>query len=131
MDILIGPDTRWYHGSNKRFDTLLAGSTITPVRALAEAFSHQPTILSMGEDAIVHDGAEPGFLYAIEQALVIGRDIQAHPHTTMDKHAEFLTTRPLKVRLLCQLPPPSREQALAARAQLRAMSSSMEDGHEN
>ena len=32
----------WYHGSNKKFSLLREGSTITPNRALAEAFSHKP-----------------------------------------------------------------------------------------
>lgn len=39
----------------------------------------------------------------IDEPIEIGRDIYQHPRTTMDKNAEFLTTRPLRVKLLCEL----------------------------
>lgn len=47
----------WYHGSNKKFSLLREGSTITPNRALAEAFSHKPPILSCEADGtLLHNG---------------------------------------------------------------------------
>ena len=45
MKIEIDPNGIWYHGSNKQFDVLQEGSTITQWRELAEAFSHQPNML--------------------------------------------------------------------------------------
>lgn len=44
MKINIVPDGIWYHGSNKVFDVLKEGSTVTQWKNLAEAFSHQPTM---------------------------------------------------------------------------------------
>ena len=42
---------------------LAAGSTVTPSRRLARAFSHKPAIVSLGDDGTVHhNGAEPGIL---------------------------------------------------------------------
>lgn len=41
--------TVWYHGSNKSFTILKEGSTITPWRELAEAFSHKPTSLEYND----------------------------------------------------------------------------------
>lgn len=97
----------WYHGSDQRFDLLRKGSTITPWRALAEAFSHKPTCLEYGDDGtICHNGTAPGYLYLIDEPLQAGRDMHPHPRTTMDENAEFLTLRPLRVRLLCELPSP-------------------------
>ena len=43
MDIKIDKNGTWYHGSNIRFEVLKKGSTITQWKALAEAFSHQPS----------------------------------------------------------------------------------------
>lgn len=45
MKIKINSNGLWYHGSNKIFDTLAAGSTITQWQELAEAFSHKPKLL--------------------------------------------------------------------------------------
>lgn len=42
MQIEIKPEGIWYHGSNRIFDILYKGSTITQWKELAEAFSHQP-----------------------------------------------------------------------------------------
>ena len=101
MKISIDPNAVWYHGSDKQFDVLLTGSTITQWRALAEAFSHKPTALSYEDDgSITHNGTTPGFLYAIDEPITVGIDICQHPRTTMDENAEFLTKRPLRVRLV-------------------------------
>ena len=84
--------------------TLREGSTITPWRALAKAFSHRPTRLSYDDHgAITHNGMADGYLYEIDEPLVIGRDICQHPRTTMDANAEFLTCRPLRVKLVERL----------------------------
>lgn len=101
MKIEINEKAAWYHGSDKRFDTLLTGSTITQWKALAEAFSHKPTALSYEDDgSIRHNGTAKGFLYIIDEPILIGRDIHPHPNTSMDENAEFLTDRPLRVRLI-------------------------------
>ena len=49
MKIPFQPDGVWYHGSPVLFTELKAGSTITQWRALAEAFSHQPGMLSYND----------------------------------------------------------------------------------
>lgn len=101
MKIQIDPNGTWYHGSNVLFDVLRTGSTVTQWRALAEAFSHKPTALGYEDDGtITHNGTEPGFLYVIDEPITVGADIYPHPRTTMDENAEFLTDRPLKVKLL-------------------------------
>ena len=93
MEIQIDPEGVWYHGSNLPLSELRSGSTITQWKALAEAFSHKPRSLCYDDTGhIEHD--EP---------LVIGRDIYPHPRTTMDENAEFLTRRPIKVRLIAEL----------------------------
>lgn len=104
MEIKIQPDGVWYHGSNTIFSELRKGSTITQWRALAEAFSHQPDRLSYGDDGnITHNGTEKGYLFVIDEPIELGTDIYPHPRTTMDKNAEFLTNRALKVKLIAEL----------------------------
>ena len=83
---------------------LREGSTITQWKELAEAFSHQPTILSYDDNGnISHNGKEKGYLYIIDEPVEIGKDIYQHPRTTMDENAEFLINRPLKVKLIEEL----------------------------
>jgi hypothetical protein len=104
MIIEICSSRTWYHGSNKKFDTLNPGSTITQWKELAETFSHQPSILGYDDDGrITHNGVEKGFLYIIDEPIELDRDIYRHPRTSMDINAEFLTIRPLRVRLLKEL----------------------------
>ncbi|MBO5253671.1 MAG: hypothetical protein J6C51_07000, partial [Clostridia bacterium] len=98
MKIVIQPNGVWYHGSNKVFTELKANSTITQWRELAEAFSHQPSGLGYDDNGVIsHNGTEKGFLYIIDEPIVVGKDIFQHPRTTMDENAEFLTKRPLRV----------------------------------
>lgn len=105
MKLALNPNGTWYHGSNKLFDELREGSTITQWKALAEAFSHKPTKLGYEDDGqITHNGVEYGYLYVIDEPIIVGKDCFQHPRTTMDKNAEFLTSRPLKVRLLHDVP---------------------------
>ncbi len=101
MIINIKNDREWYHGSNLEIDVLRAGSTITQWKELAETFSHKPTQLSYEANGnITHNGKERGYLYRIDENLVIGKDIYQHPRTTMDTNVEFLTRRPLKLKLI-------------------------------
>lgn len=101
MQIRPDPNGVWYHGSSARFDVLREGSTITQWRALAEAFSHKPTILCIEDDgSIRHNGTEKGFLYAIDEPVENGADVFPHPRTTMEENAEWLTKKPLKVKLI-------------------------------
>ncbi len=101
MVLEIKDDGIWYHGSNVQFTILKEGSTITQWKALAEAFSHQPTVLSYDDNGkITHNGIEKGYLYVIDEPIKVGVDIYQHPRTTMDANAEFLTSRPLKVKMI-------------------------------
>ena len=94
----------WYHGSNNIFSKLRIGSTIPQWKELAEAFSHQPSFLEYDDNGVIrHNGTEKGYLYIIDEPIAIGVDIYRHPRTTMDENAEFLTKRPLKVRMICAL----------------------------
>lgn len=104
MKIDIKPDGIWYHGSNVIFSELNTGSTVTQWRELAEAFSHQPSTLGYNDDGVIcHNGREKGYLYIIDEPVVLRNDIYTHPETTMDENAEFLTNRPLKVKMVCEL----------------------------
>ena len=104
MKIEIKPDGIWYHGSNKIFSELRTNSTITQWKELAEAFSHQPSGLGYDDHGVIsHNGTEKGFLYIIDEPIVVGEDICQHPRTTMDENAEFLTKKPLKVKLISEL----------------------------
>ena len=95
----------WYHGSNAWFTELRTGSTITQWRALAEAFSHQPGMLSYNDfGEITHNGTEKGYLYVIDEPVIVNVDCFQHPRTVTDANAEFLTKRPLRVRLITELP---------------------------
>jgi hypothetical protein len=90
----------WYHGSPHQLSVLRKGSTITQDRKLAEVFSHKPTLVSMEDDGrIRHNGLATGYLYAIDEA-VRSEDVVPHPNTTMAPGKEWLTRRPLRLRLL-------------------------------
>lgn len=104
MKIEIEPNGTWYHGSDNKFELLREGSTITQWKELAEAFSHQPSGLGYDDDGLIrHNGIEKGYLYIVDEQIVIDVDVYQHPTTTMDLNAEFLTKRPLKVRLIEEL----------------------------
>lgn len=101
MKILVDENGLWYHGSNQKFDVLRIGSTVTQWAALAEAFSHKPSALSYEDNGTIwHNGTERGFLYIIDEPICVGKDIHPHPNTSMDENAEFLTNRPLRVKLI-------------------------------
>lgn len=104
MKIQIDLNGIWYHGSNVIFSELKENITITQWRELAEAFSHKPSGLGYDDNGtIIHNGTEKGYLYIIDEPIIVGVDIYQHPNTTMDKNAEFITKRPLKVKLICEL----------------------------
>ena len=51
-----------------------------------------------------HNGTEYGYLYIIDEPIKVGVDVYQHPKTTMDRNAEFLTKRDLKVKCIKDLP---------------------------
>lgn len=105
----------WYHGSNLRLTVLRAGSTVTKNKALAEAFSHRPSVLCMEDSGeIVHNGREAGFLYCVDEPAEEGRDVYQHPRSSVEAGVEFLTARPLRLRLIGGVPPPTEAEAWAA-----------------
>jgi len=94
----------WHHGSPQRLRTLHAGSTVTRDRHLAEIFSHKPSLVCVSDGgAIRHDGHQPGWLHIIDEALCLD-DIKPHPRSSMEPGAEWLTTHPLRLRLLGPVP---------------------------
>ena len=104
MEIKIDPMGTWYHGSNLVLTELMTGSTITQWKELAEAFSHKPTRLSYDDNGVIsQNGEEKGYLYVIDEPITVDIDIYQHPRTVMDKNAEFLTKRPLRLKLLYEL----------------------------
>lgn len=97
-------DVVWYHGSNVMLSELRECSTITQWRELAEALSHQPELLCFEDDgSITHNGKEPGYLFIIDEPVEVGKDVYPHPKTTLSSNVEFLTKRPLKVKLIAEL----------------------------
>jgi len=93
----------WFHGSPLALETLLAGSTITQDERLACVFSHKPEIVSLdgdGGDLIIrHNGRLPGLLYLVDEPLGPA-DVYPHPRSSMPAGLEWLTRRPLRLRLL-------------------------------
>ena len=95
----------WYHGSQQRLTRLRAGSSITQNRDVAKAFSHRPSHVTMsqsGEDkewSVLHDGATPGYLYAVSEEVRSG-DVRPHPHPVNVSRWEWLTNRDLKLRFI-------------------------------
>ena len=90
----------WYHGSPEALTELATGSTITPNRALARAFSHKPTLVCIADDGTIrHNGLGAGTLYRIDEPL-LPNDIYPHPRGTMPEGLEWVTRRPLRLRRL-------------------------------
>lgn len=100
----------------------MEGSTITPWRELAEAFSHKPSILSIEDDgSIVHNGYKKGYLHVVDEIIEVGKDIYQHPRTTMEENTEFLTKRPLKLKLIKEVKQPTEEQIYKSQTKLDAL----------
>ena len=92
----------WYHGSQRRLTTIRAGSSITQDRAVARAFSHRPSRVSLpGNGTVKHDGTAPGYLYVVAEE-VRSADVYPHPHPVNAARWEWLTTRELRVELIEQ-----------------------------
>ncbi|MHB9034914.1 MAG: hypothetical protein ACYC6L_17935, partial [Anaerolineae bacterium] len=80
----------WYHGSPLELTILAKGSTVTPNRALAEAFSHKPELLVMEDDGrIRHNGRQPGYMYIVENGAA-AENLVPHPRSRMPGQ-EWLT----------------------------------------
>lgn len=95
----------WWHGSPERIDVLRAGSAITRIRPLAEAFSHKPERLELDDNgAITHNGKRPGYIYRVAEQVQPGDAVQ-HPRSTIPLTYECLTTRPLKLELVGECAP--------------------------
>ena len=113
MNIYIDDNGSWYHGSPYVLTELRTGSSVTQWRALAEAFSHKPHTLSYEDDgSIVHDGSALGYLYVVDEPVSVTKDVYPHPHSSMDANVEFLTSRPLRVRLIDTLPMLNAQQSV-------------------
>lgn len=121
MELRRGNDAEiWYHGSNKTFALLREGSTVTRNGPLAEAFSHKPPLLSCGEDGVLlHYGRKKGYLYVVDEPVCAEEDLLPHPRTTLLPGAEFLTQRPLRVRLIAELGKPGRSARGEAKRRLK------------
>jgi hypothetical protein len=91
----------WFHGSPLLLAELRPGSTITQESALAEAFSHKPSIVSDAwhepGGVLRHDGRQPGWLYAVDEPVREG-DVAPVSDSAIGPGAEWLTTRPLRLR---------------------------------
>jgi hypothetical protein len=105
--------TEWFHGSPRELVSLRAGSTVTPVLALAKAFSHKPSSveIQVREDAdsgqrhvvIKHNGTQPGYVYRVAVGEP-SRDLRQHPSATGAPGEEVLTTRELALGFIEKLP---------------------------
>ncbi len=117
----LGPQTEWYHGSPVRLETLAAGSTVTPVRALARAFSHKPSTVSLtvrendqGRRVVIeHNGTKDGYLFRVVVADPTA-DLRQHPGSRLAEGEEMLTTRQLPLEFLESLPVAAEQPALNA-----------------
>ena len=96
----------WYHGSDKLFEVLRPGSTITQNKDLAIAFSHQPTWLMIEDDgSIQHNGTASGYLYIIDEPISVTEDLMPVPNSTMEPGMEWHTRRELRVKVVKHLGP--------------------------
>jgi hypothetical protein len=107
-------DGAWFHGSPLELQVLAAGSTVTRCRAVAEAFSHKPTWVSVGvpdEDrpvTVAHNGLLPGYLYVVDEP-VADSDLHPHPRSSFKPGGlEWITDRPLRLCLVGELPAPEK-----------------------
>ena len=89
----------WYHGARQALTRLRSGSSITQRRDVAKAFSHRPTLLSMSDASLKHDGASPGYLYLVAEEIAPD-DVHPHPHPVNAARWEWLTRREVKLELI-------------------------------
>lgn len=93
----------WYHGSQQELTVLRKGSWVTQFVELAKAFSHRPSLISMGEGcrSVKHNGQAVGYLYEVAED-VGADDVWYHPNTAQ---THWQTQRDLAIRLVGELPP--------------------------
>ena len=104
---------KWFHVSPCELTSLRKGSTVTPVLALAKAFAHKPSSLSIQvrEEpdtserliSIEHDGTKSGYLYRVVVPDP-SEDLKQHPSADGAPGEEVLTTRELPVEFIEELP---------------------------
>ena len=90
----------WYHGSSLQLSVLRPGTTITQDRRLAEVFSHGPSWVSLQDDGLIkHNGSKQGWLHVIDESIG-PEDIYPHPESVLASGDEWMTRRPLCVRMV-------------------------------
>lgn len=109
----VKPHVEWFHGSPQKLTRLRAGSTVTPVLALARAFSHKPgsvdiqirenTETGQRRIEIRHNGTDPGYLYRVV-VTDPARDLVQHPGSTGARGEEMLTARELALEFMEEVP---------------------------
>ncbi len=107
--IRLSPSPRWYHGSPHELQSLRAGSTVTPILELAEAFAHRPDRVNINirendqepsrTIIIEHNGRQAGFVYEVHVDDP-SADLRPHPESTMAPGEEMIGTRDLPLSLL-------------------------------
>lgn len=109
----------WYHGSQKELTRLRSGSSITQSRDVAKAFSHKPSLLSMSNESLKHDGATSGYLHIVAEEIA-PEDVHPHPHPVNAARWEWLTRRELRLELIERTEVTAEESLTAAEiAELR------------
>ncbi len=93
----------WYHGTPTKLTLLRKGSWVTTFENLARAFSHKPSLISLGGDCVnvKHNGQVRGFLYVVSEH--VGPDDVVYLRDTAQTH--WQTRRDLRVELVAELPP--------------------------
>ncbi len=105
----------WYHGSPQKLPLLRKGSWVTQFKELAKAFSHKPTLISLGGNLVhvKHNGRVPGFLYTVAEP--VGPDDVTYLRDTGQTH--WQTSRDLQLQLVAELsvddPPQLNEKEIA------------------
>lgn len=89
----------WYHGSQQELTRLRSGSSISQNRDVAKAFSHRPSLLSMSDDSLKHDGVTSGYLHIVAEEIAAD-DVHPHPHPVNAARWEWLTRRELRLELI-------------------------------
>lgn len=100
----------WYHGTQRPLSELRPGSSITPYLAIAQAFSHRPSLVSTGR-AVRHNGASPGYIYLIDESIGPD-DVYPDAHQANAEQWEWRNQRPLRLRLLEFRPEAPQEEQL-------------------
>ena len=92
----------WFHGSPEELTELREGSWVTQFEELAKAFSHRPSLISMGGDgkSVKHNGELAGFLYVVDET--VGPDDVIYLADTAQTH--WQTQRGLTLRCVANLP---------------------------